>query len=391
MKIAVIGCGLAGAAAALALHKHGHSVEIYERSPELGTLGAGILLQEPGLQVLKNLGLEEEVLARGARITRLAGFTPGGKQILDLPYQVAGNEAFGLGIHRGVLFSLLHGAVSRLEIPVTAGAAVREVVPGTSQAVLYFEDGRSPEPFDFAVIADGAHARTQSGAWRKGPRQSGPWGAWWTSLPAGELPMPNTLHQVFDGPDKLLGILPTGEIPGTGRRGVSLFWGTAVLGAEAWRARGLGACRRDMLALEPRLASVLDLLPDTSQWVLARYYDHLPRHFSDGRSVAAIGDGAHAMGPHLGQGANLGLQDAWALAENLRPKGLRRYERGRRRHAFIYHRFSKVAGPFFQSHSRLLAAFRNVAMPWACAIPWAQGRMVKVLRGHMKKWVDLFL
>ena len=73
--IAVIGGGTAGAASALFLARAGHQVTLYERVPEPGAVGAGILLQPSGMRVLQALGLFDQILAHGSRIERLLGTT----------------------------------------------------------------------------------------------------------------------------------------------------------------------------------------------------------------------------------------------------------------------------------------------------------------------------
>ena len=67
LDIAVVGCGVAGQAAATLLAERGHRVTIYERFTEPQPIGAGLLLQPTGLAVLRELGLAESAIARGAR------------------------------------------------------------------------------------------------------------------------------------------------------------------------------------------------------------------------------------------------------------------------------------------------------------------------------------
>ena len=64
-KVVIIGGGLGGAAAALALHRRGLEVEIYEKSPELGEIGAGRNLSPNALKAFRYLGVEERAVAVG--------------------------------------------------------------------------------------------------------------------------------------------------------------------------------------------------------------------------------------------------------------------------------------------------------------------------------------
>ena len=71
LDIAVVGCGVAGQAAAILLADAGHAVTIFERFAEPRPIGAGLLLQPTGLAVLRELGLADEALAQGARVVGL--------------------------------------------------------------------------------------------------------------------------------------------------------------------------------------------------------------------------------------------------------------------------------------------------------------------------------
>lgn len=131
--IAIIGYGTAGQAAALLLARDGHRVEVFERAPELGPVGAGFLLQPTGLQVLWDLGLLPGVMAYGRRVNRLYGETPCGRAVMDMRYAGLDARLFGLGMQRGALFSLLadawaeHGEVHR-------GHAIEDVSDDTRRS-----------------------------------------------------------------------------------------------------------------------------------------------------------------------------------------------------------------------------------------------------------------
>src|SRR5262245_17792998 len=107
-RIGVVGCGVAGQAAASFLADAGHDVTVFERFAEPRPLGAGLLLQPTGLAVLRALGLEQEALARGSKVVGLEARTAGGRTVLDLAYADLHPKAHGLGIRRSVLFDLLH-------------------------------------------------------------------------------------------------------------------------------------------------------------------------------------------------------------------------------------------------------------------------------------------
>ena len=95
MDVAVVGCGTAGAAAALFLARAGHRVTTLERVPDPGPVGAGITLQPTGQAVLAELGLLAPVLDHGARVDRLHARTATGRTLVDLRYDDVDAAFFG--------------------------------------------------------------------------------------------------------------------------------------------------------------------------------------------------------------------------------------------------------------------------------------------------------
>jgi 2-polyprenyl-6-methoxyphenol hydroxylase-like FAD-dependent oxidoreductase len=106
----VIGCGTAGAAAAILLARAGCDVTVLERVPTPGPVGAGIMIQPTGQAVLARLGLLQSIESRGARIDRLWFRKPGGSMLVDLHYAQIDPRWYGIGLHRGVLFEALYEA-----------------------------------------------------------------------------------------------------------------------------------------------------------------------------------------------------------------------------------------------------------------------------------------
>ncbi len=285
---------------------------------------------------------------------------------------------------------MLHRLLPEVGVNVRTGCDVLRI----EGAEIVLDGDERTGAFDLIVVADGANARTICEGWREEEPRAQRWGAWWMSLPDPEKMFPETLHQIYAGSSKLMGVLPTGISENGETPCVSIFWGIRMDRAEAWRAAGVEACRREMLAMEPRMAGMLGGLKDVNQMTLARYYDRLPRCWSRGR-VVLIGDAAHAMSPHLGQGANLALLDAAALADALEGGGdlsasLSRYRADRFGHVRMYSRFSRWMTPFFQSDLAAIATARDTVMPVACRLPWARERMLRVLRGNVRGWGDVF-
>ena len=112
LTIAIAGCGPAGLATALLLHRDGHHVTLFDRFDTPRPVGSGLMIQPTGFAVLRELGLDGALLAHGARIDRLHGEAgSSGRVVLDVRYSALGDRAgFGVGVHRAALFTLLHDA-----------------------------------------------------------------------------------------------------------------------------------------------------------------------------------------------------------------------------------------------------------------------------------------
>ena len=168
IEIAIAGCGPAGLAAALLLHRQGHSVTLFDRFAEPQPIGSGLMLQPTGLAVLDHLGLGEQVRARGAPIHRLFGrSSTTGRRVLDVQYSWLKADAQpAIGIHRATLFDILFDAVCAHGIEVRTG---REVVGSrvtSAKRRLVFSNGTESSEADLIIDATGigpSHSPVNSG------------------------------------------------------------------------------------------------------------------------------------------------------------------------------------------------------------------------------------
>jgi 2-polyprenyl-6-methoxyphenol hydroxylase-like FAD-dependent oxidoreductase len=396
MRIAIVGCGIAGMTAALALSRRGHAPEIFERFDEPRPTGAGLLLQPSGLAALRALGLEGAVRGWGAEVKRLDGRTRNGHVVLDLRYR----GETGLGIHRGALFTTLHDAVVAAGIAVRGGLAI-EAIDGAERehALLSDAAGGRHDGFDLVVVADGAHSSLRANV---APRARAPlyrWGALWATLPDPEGRWAGELRQVYDGARLMIGILPVGRAPGEpeGAQGVAFFWSLKSNDFSAARARGLDALKRQVAALWPDAGALIAPLATFDALTVASYRNVAARPWTRGRLVV-IGDAAHGTSPQLGQGANLAMIDALALAEAVgdreenRPvlESLAAYRRARSSHTAYYQFMSWALTPLFQGDGGFLPLARNLTMGALCRLPLAGAAIHATLSGRatfgLKPW-----
>ncbi|HLK90868.1 MAG TPA: NAD(P)/FAD-dependent oxidoreductase [Polyangia bacterium] len=383
--VGIVGCGFAGAATGLLLARAGHAVTVYERVSRPGASGAGILLQPTGLAVLRELGLHEAVMARGAPVTGLFCRSSDGRALFDLKYAQLAPDLHGLGVHRGALYEALFGALTAAGARLRTGEEVTGVDRGETRPRLLGQAGPLAR-HDLVVVADGARSRLRdrSPALRHAtPYQ---WGALWFVGVDAERRFGSTLSQVCLGTRHMLGFLPTGLGPGAGAAPLcSLFWSQRMDQVDEWRRRGLGPWKRDVLALEPAAAPLLEQIHDVEQILTAGYVDGVMNRVFDGH-VAYVGDAAHATSPQLGQGTNLALVDAAVLAgaldrEDDLDRALARYAAARRAHVAFYQLASRWLTPLFQSDLDWLGRLRDRLFPLLNRLPFLRQQMLRTLAG----------
>ena len=387
LRIAIVGYGTGGQASALMLSADGHDVEVFERAPVLGPVGAGFLLQPVGLAVLWEIGLLDAVLRHGAVVNRLYGQTSRGRPVMDMRYGDLDPHLFGLGLQRGALFTLLDDAW-REGRKIRCGCTITEVDP--ERGVLTDANGNRYAGHDLVIVADGTGSRLRAQVASARLDRPYPWGAQWCLVEQGDWPWTDALQQRYVCARRMVGMLPVGTRPGDPVRRVSFFWSLPVADMDA----GIGDARRwrdDVVSVWPEAADKLGVAYLPQGLAAARYRDTAHRRWFRGRAVL-LGDAAHAMSPQLGQGVNMALLDARALRDALRRQktvdaALAVYQRQRRAHVGIYHFWSRWLTPLFQSDRDFAAHWRDRVFHPMSRMPGARGQMLRVLSGTRKGWL----
>lgn len=387
LSIAIVGAGPAGLAAALFLTRAGHRVAVFERFDKPAPVGSGLILQPTGLTVLSALGLLDGILALGSRIDRLHGADArSGRTVLDVRYDAQSGGRFGLAVHRAALFGVLYRAALAAGIEIVTGTTAELVDAGERSATLVGAQGRPLGHFDMIVDASGSRSRLRQHTARPAEPRPLAYGAFWASLAwRGQGFDPHALLQRYDKASVMIGVLPIGR-PETGAEPMAaFFWSLKPDEAETVKARGLEAWKERLVSLWPDCQAYCGQIESFDQLALARYGHHTLR-VPAGRRLAVIGDAAHSTSPQLGQGANMALLDAAALANALEEEvtvedALENYCRARRRHVRVFQALSWMFTPFYQSDSAMLPFFRDRLVATVAKIPPAPQLLAAMVAG----------
>jgi 2-polyprenyl-6-methoxyphenol hydroxylase-like FAD-dependent oxidoreductase len=387
MRIGVVGAGFGGCASALALARDGHEVSLLEAVERPQPVGAGIMLQPSGMLALSRLGVLDAVLSHGEPCMRLRCVTRGERTLFNLAYAARDARLYGLGLHRGALFSALFDALPQAGVKLVLGVTACEV----ESEYVRDTSGVRHGPFDLVVVADGARSRLRTALGHAQRDEEYPWGAFWFVARDEARAFRHELFQAVDGAHTMLGLLPTGTRPGDSTPRVSLFSSVRLDRVAAVRARGLAAFKDEARRLTPRAEPVLAQIESFEQLLVAPYRDVRMARLDHG-NVVYVGDAAHAMSPQLGQGSNLALLDALGLSDALRLKRpladrLVAYSAARRAQLAYYQRVNRLLTPFFQGDSRLLGQLRDLIMPLAARLPFFRTQMVATMCGIKQGFV----
>jgi salicylate hydroxylase len=347
-NVVIVGGGIGGLFAANALIAHGLQVSVYEQAPSLGEVGAGVFLTPNSVRQLQRVGLGPTVEQRGARVgTQSRYFRHDGTPIA--PVQVTDSSGWNatFGMHRADLVEMLAAALPG-EV-VHTGHRCSGFEQTGDVARVSFANGAIVEG-DVVIAADGIHSELQR----------------YVTPPS---------RPVFHGSVAYRGVLAHRCIPhwptdswlmwlGKGKhfltfpvRAGELINYVGFVPAdeemrESWSAPGdPDVLRREFAGWDPRIESLLNQVEATFRWAL---YDREPLPtWTQGR-LTLLGDAAHPMLPHLGQGANQSIEDGMALAtilahanratvpaallayENLRRERVAQVQRGARENGLRY-------------------------------------------------------
>lgn len=357
-RIAIVGGGLGGLAAAVALRQRGIEAEVYERTGELSEIGAGINLSPNALKAFRSLGIEKQAIDIGfeaedqvIRSYRSGRVLARQKRSGDIV------ERFGavfLCIHRADLLAILADALPESAIHLSAACTGAENT--ANGAAVRFADGRTVEA-DLVIGADGIHSAVRDSLFGAAkPRFTGC--ICWRGLVPAEV-VADTPY----GREMTAWWGPHGHIVHYPVRRGELVNFVAHVNSDAWTDESwtYECDGSEMMEVykrwNPHLLRLIRASERYYKWAL---YDRDPlERWVNGR-VALLGDSAHPMLPYLGQGACMAMEDACILAE-----AIARHRDDLDAALGDYERLRIARATRAQLGSRYRAQQNHLSSPWA--------------------------
>src|ERR1700729_1788650 len=316
LRVAIVGAGMGGLSLALALRERGMAARVFEQAPELTEIGAAIALSANSIREFARLGVADDLAKMSTIPTELIyRHWRDGSRIAAHPVRKDGwyVERFGapyFGIHRADVQKILSAALGAEHLHL--GCRLGNIVEQPDSVVLEFANGRV-EHADLVVGADGVRSTVRR--WVTGADDAVYSGtsAFRGIVPAENLPSLPDPHaiQFWMGPD---GHLLHYAIGGAGEA-VNFF--AVVETPRIWLHDGSVAEVADEVPVasfrgwHPAVTEMIEAASSPIRWGLFTVRPLL--RWYRGR-VVILGDAAHGMLPHHGQGANTSIEDAFALA-----------------------------------------------------------------------------
>lgn len=356
-KIIIIGGGIGGLCAAIALQKRGIEVHVYEKVPHIKGLGAGITLSINAVMALRKAGIEEALLEAGQALQSMSILDEKGKTIAqtDLKPVAKHYGTTNFSIHRAKLHEMLMAQLQPSTLHT--GKAFDRCEQREDRVSVQFTDGTTTEG-DALLAFDGIHSAVRKQLVPHAKIRYAGYTCWRAVIDYEPETAPDHATESW-GRGKRFGIVPIG--------GGKLYWfATANAGEEDARMQQMNIAELTDYFSDFH-QPVGDILSHTrdEQLIWNDIIDLQPiNQYAFGR-VALGGDAAHATTPNMGQGAGMAIEDAVILgrllAEGAVPSALRQYEKARmkRTHAIVHNSYR--LGAVAQWENNWLRSVRNAA------------------------------
>ena len=354
MKVAVIGGGIAGLCAAIALERIGVDAEIFERSSSIREIGAGLSLWPNATFALQKLGLLEPCARAASGVRRIGLMDPGGREWASV--DISGHATPAICLDRPALLSVLLAAVDPERIHVGQECKSVSLEPqGARKPRVHLEDGRTLE-FDAVVGADGMGSVVRRFVTGRTERPVYRGYLIWRGV-ADLLPPAYAAGEITEawGKGERFGIMPIGN--------GKVCWYVSRNQPDTAPPQSKAEILEHFRAWHAPIAEVVEATPE-SAIVRTPALDRPPTWTWARGGVVLMGDASHPMTPNLGQGTCQAIEDAVLLSGLLAQRGsidaaFRRFEKLRRARVAAIVLGARWIGRFAQSEGRAARLARN--------------------------------
>jgi 2-polyprenyl-6-methoxyphenol hydroxylase-like FAD-dependent oxidoreductase len=361
-RILIAGGGIGGMAAALALHRAGVDVTVYERARAFAEIGTGLSLWPNATRVLQSLGVLKRIIALGDPVTQFNLQRSDGTPIASLP--MSGYSTPGLCLHRADLYRALFETLPGTSL--VANEVIQSFEQGADGVTARFASGQAIQ-VDGLVGADGINSVIRAQLHGATPPVYRGYCVWRgvTANPGGLVR--GHISESW-GAGRRFGIMPIGR----GR----VCW-YATRNGPASQPDPAAGRQQEVLGLfrdwHKPIPALIESTPSAN--ILKTDACDRPTLVQWGRGrVTLTGDAAHPMTPNVGQGACMAIEDSAGLAKMLATKmevaeAFRAFEALRQGRTAYMVRQARRIGVFGQWQNPLLVGGRNFAAKLLLARP----------------------
>jgi salicylate hydroxylase len=312
LRIAIVGGGIGGLTAALAFQARGLAVTVFEQAEVLREIGAGVSIHPNAARLLKRVGFEDQLRKIGSPITGITLRSSQGEAITTAegPATPAFSPDGGVGynVHRADFLNLLFSALPRGTVNLSHRCI--QLKEDGDRVHLSFANGASAEA-DIVIGADGIRSVVQREIGLESRPTSEGIMAYRGLIPAERLAWATELKNpaLWLGSGRSFLLYPV-----AGGRLINMvaFVPTDTESEESWSAPGdLKALAAEYAGWDKPVVDTINSLEETFRWGI---YDRAPLPYWSTAGVTLMGDAAHPMVPHVGQGAGQSIEDAITLA-----------------------------------------------------------------------------
>jgi len=355
MNIHIIGAGIGGLTTAIALQKKGFNVTIFETTPELLAVGAGIIIANNAMQIYKKLGLEKRIQEKGIPIHEVH-LTDGQLNVIssaNLKQYEEKYDTYNIAIKRAELHAILTEEVELENIKLNKRVA--HIQSAERSVNIRFTDGKETNA-DIIIGADGIHSMTRSFLFGN-CRLRDALQPCWRGIATISLDDKNTANEAWHF-GKRFGFVAVND--------TQVYWYALVNKKEKEISLNKSELMEQFNGFHPNIKNIIEKTTD-DKIIRNDIFDLEPiQNWHKGR-ICLLGDAAHATTPNMGQGACQAIEDAYVLAECLAKypdysKAFSQYETLRKPKAHFVVNTSWTFGKIAHWENKIACKFRNLSM-----------------------------